>query len=190
MIDRFIDDLARRVTPAPPRYAAGDVLSRGTFLRRALVTAAAATTGFLTTETVRAATTGCTSLAACLARVGDFYHPRFDKCIAMMGVNTNPYYTSLDCMNEVFTFWHGSQQACFRNCPRPKRRKKRPKKPPGSPRAAKPSSVPPLPPNPYDGAVDQCASCTTVGGMCCYGTDPTKLCACGNPELSCLRYGC
>jgi hypothetical protein len=95
------------------------------------------------------------------------------------------FFSQFSCWQEAVKRWREDNAECReRGCPPPKdRRKKSGKKP-------KPPAPPPLPPNPYDRIVSECQVCQQVGGLCCYSTGPTGLCACANPTLGCKRYGC
>ena len=134
-----------------------------------------------------AAATPCKSLKTCLNSAEAAATNAYEACLKKFpyeSVGSNP---GLGCR-----LWHYQPTArkamreCLEKCPPPPKGP-RPKKPP---RHA-PPPPPPLPPNPYAPISDACASCTAVGGMCCWGSDPKALCACANPAYDCAsRYGC
>ena len=135
------------------------------------------------------ATTPCTSLKTCLRKAEGTAVAAFWKCQGPFKdlPNSEWLIESLGC--RLWTYQPAVRRAmreCLEKCPPPPKGP-RPKKPP---RRA-PAPPPALPPNPYGPITDECANCGSVGGKCCYGTDPLHLCACANPEYDCaIRYGC
>jgi len=181
LVDRLARILASDTGVDPQPLTRRDVVVRGTLGALAVTTA-----GRLAfPQTAGASETGCKSLRVCLDRANAESNAVWQSCLTRYPATTEDF-SLLGC-----TLWEWRPHAqkghrdCLAKCPPPRKPKKQPRKPP------RPGDPPPLPPNPYDGIANECANCSSVGGWCCWGgPDPEHLCACANPTVGCLPYGC
>jgi hypothetical protein len=133
----------------------------------------------------------CTSLPACLKAADRAAARAVDQC-----TRTEAYHGVRSDFGSDWACWvwagrpakEKAEEACYDRCPPPPA-PRTPKKTHQTSRKSK-APPPPLPPNPHDGIAAECANCAQIGGKCCYGQEPTRLCACANASLPCERYGC
>lgn len=184
----MLDQVARMLAAGShDDHRAKRQLSRGAFVRRGFgVLAVGAVGGLVPVGTAQAAR-GCPagSRQSCYNARASQFRRGVRECDGLAASLADKYL----CFRSAYKLWHAGRRDCRESCPPPE------KKPPSRPASQKPKRPPPhpppLPPNPYDSLALACATCTSVGGKCCYGgKDPKQLCACGNPTLPCSRYGC
>ena len=135
----------------------------------------------------------CPSLAECLERSRQAAATAYYACLDKKGPGV-PYdeFRNLDCrLWDAHNAARDVQKRCFADC---KRSKAPPRKPPSRPSRTKRQAPPPLPPNPYGAVTDECATCRSVGGECCFGgpglTTSGGLCICATAGVRCDTYGC
>ena len=185
-----LDRIAQRLAgddhvaePTPP-------LSRRDLIGRGLVGALklmGAGRLVLPEDGLAANTAKCTDLKKCLVDSLHKWDRWYERCDAVQEALGHPAARGgvWDCFRTYQEGARAGNQYCLMSCPPPRRKRPASKRP----KTAKDS--PALPPNPYAGAMDECANCKSVGGDCCFGPSVAgHLCACATAGVSCLFYGC
>ena len=186
-LDRIAQRLAGddRVAELSPPISRRDLLGRG--LLGALMLTGAGRLVFAEGG-LAANTAKCTDLKKCLVDSLNKWDRWYAKCEAIQEALGYPAARGgkWDCFSTYQEGARAGNQYCLLSCPPPPRRRR-----PASPRPKTARDAPALPPNPYAGAMDECANCKSVGGDCCFGSSVAgHLCACATAGVSCLFYGC